>query len=76
MLAGLLSCLQAGGARLLFWNGPCSLMKQKEKMGFLQKIEKIALTSNRKACNIIQVAARYGSTLQQDTLTGSLLKDS
>ena len=32
-------------------------MKQKEKMGFLQKIEKIALTSNRKACNIIQVVS-------------------
>ena len=70
MLAGLLSCLQAGGARLLFWNGPCSLMKQKEKMGFLQKIEKIALTSNRKACNIIQVVSERNAASDGEQLPG------
>ena len=71
MLAGLLSCLQAGGARLLFWNGPCSLMKQKEKMGFLQKIEKIALTSNRKACNIIQVVSERNTASDGEQLPGA-----
>ena len=38
---------------------------------FLQKIEKIALTSNRKACNIIQVVSERNTASDGEQLPGA-----